>query len=43
MLGLIDIALIHLVRNAIDHGIEETGQIVISAKKVSQQLMIKIH
>lgn len=43
MLGLIDIALIHLVRNAIDHGIEETGQIVFSAKKVSQQLMIKIH
>ena len=34
--------LLHLVRNAVDHGIEQRGKISITAEKLSDQLQIRV-
>jgi len=34
--------LLHLVRNAVDHGIEHRGKITITAEKLSDQLNIRV-
>lgn len=34
--------LLHLVRNAVDHGIEKRGKIAITAEKISDQLNIRV-
>ena len=34
--------LLHLVRNAVDHGIEHRGKITITAEKISDQLQIQV-
>jgi len=39
---LIEDPLLHLVRNAVDHGIEQRGKIIITAQKLPDQVLIRV-